>query len=510
MTQPEGAVVQRRAHEASLQRAEAELAQVTSRCAETLYARASALDALGRQKEALQSYVELLHFDRRHLRGLLGAAAALFRAQRREAATQALMRAVEAWPACAVAHANLGTALADVDAGKAIASYERALALDPDNGPAHRGLAVQRLRQGDHAIAARHGRAGFGAFVESWPFRGQGQPVTVLVVQSALGGNVPVELFLDDRVFLRRSIPVEFFDPSQAVPAYDVVFNVVGDGDRCDRSMDAAARVVAHLARSGAPVLNAPEAVRASTRAGNAARRARIPRRVTPALAPRSREALRAADAPRARAEAGHRWPLLLRAPGFHTGEHFAKVDGPGELAAAVASLPGDHALVLEYVDTRSPDGLYRKYRAMTIDGRLHPLHLAVSPRWKVHYFSADMADRADHRAEDEAFLRDMPAAIGPDAMRALEAAQATLGARLRRDRLRDRSAGSRRGVRGERDDDHRRGRPRGSLGLPPGAPRGGAPRGHGDDRPARRAARGHGGRRGRVTSTPGDFPRRG
>ena len=41
----------------------------------------------------------------------------------------------------------------------------------------------------------------------------------------------------------------------------------------------------------------------------------------------------------------------------------------------------------------------------MMIDGRLYPLHLAVSRRWKIHFFSADMSDSAEHRAEDRAFL---------------------------------------------------------------------------------------------------------
>jgi hypothetical protein len=64
----------------------------------------------------------------------------------------------------------------------------------------------------------------------------------------------------------------------------------------------------------------------------------------------------------------------------------------------------------------------------MMIDGRLYPAHLAVSNHWKVHYFSADMADNAGHRAEDEAFLQDMPAVLGARAMSALEGIRDRLG----------------------------------------------------------------------------------
>jgi hypothetical protein len=62
------------------------------------------------------------------------------------------------------------------------------------------------------------------------------------------------------------------------------------------------------------------------------------------------------------------------------------------------------------------------------IDGKLYPLHLAISKDWKVHYFTADMADKPDHRAEEAAFLKDMPAVLGDKAMAALERVRAALG----------------------------------------------------------------------------------
>jgi hypothetical protein len=73
-------------------------------------------------------------------------------------------------------------------------------------------------------------------------------------------------------------------------------------------------------------------------------------------------------------------------------------------------------------VDARGADGLYRKYRVMLIEGAPYPLHLALSTLWKVHYFSADMAQNAAARAEEAAFLDDMDATIGRRAVAALEA----------------------------------------------------------------------------------------
>jgi hypothetical protein len=55
-------------------------------------------------------------------------------------------------------------------------------------------------------------------------------------------------------------------------------------------------------------------------------------------------------------------------------------------------------------------------------------LHLAVSHDWKVHYFTAEMADNAEHRAEDAAFLENMPAVLGPRALAALGEVFETMG----------------------------------------------------------------------------------
>jgi glutathione synthase/RimK-type ligase-like ATP-grasp enzyme len=124
----------------------------------------------------------------------------------------------------------------------------------------------------------------------------------------------------------------------------------------------------------------------------------------------------------------GFVFPLLLRSVGYHTGRNFVSVERPDELGAAAESLPGEQLLAIEYLDATGEDGKPRKYRVMMIDGKLYPLHLAISKDWKVHYFTADMADKPDHRAEEAAFLKDMPAVLGDRAMDALARVRTALG----------------------------------------------------------------------------------
>jgi hypothetical protein len=64
----------------------------------------------------------------------------------------------------------------------------------------------------------------------------------------------------------------------------------------------------------------------------------------------------------------------------------------------------------------------------MMVDGQLYPLHVAISHNWKIHYFSADMADFPEHRAEDAAFLADMSGVLGPWVLGALKEIQKILG----------------------------------------------------------------------------------
>jgi hypothetical protein len=231
------------------------------------------------------------------------------------------------------------------------------------------------------------------------------------------GGNLPALPLLDPAVFAVTTVAMEYFSVAMALPPHDVVFNAIGDADLCRPALLAAAALAGG---TRAPVINRPESVLATGRADNAARLAAVPGVMVPRMRPWPRAALLAPDAPSALADDGFGWPLLLRAPGYHTGQFFVRVDAPADLAGAAAALPGDDVLTIEFVAPRGPDGLARKYRVMCVAGKMYPLHLALSRDWKVHYFTAAMAECATHRAEEAAFLADMPGILGPRAMAAL------------------------------------------------------------------------------------------
>jgi len=153
-----------------------------------------------------------------------------------------------------------------------------------------------------------------------------------------------------------------------------------------------------------------------------------IPGVVAPRIVRFPRATLATPEASETLEDAGFRFPLLLRAPGFHGGEHFAKLERAADLPCALCELPGAELDAIEYLDARAADGKIRKYRVMMIDGRLYPLHAAISRHWKIHYFSAEMADHPENRAEEADFLRGMAETLGQPAMTALAEIQRVLG----------------------------------------------------------------------------------
>jgi glutathione synthase/RimK-type ligase-like ATP-grasp enzyme len=175
-------------------------------------------------------------------------------------------------------------------------------------------------------------------------------------------------------------------------------------------------------------VLNRPEQVLATGRADNARLLGKLEDVVTPRIVVAPSEALSGREGVARLEREGLAFPLLLRSPGFHEGSHFVRVEKADDLAGAAARLPGRDLMAIEYLDARNADGKTRKFRAMMIDGRLYPLHKAISREWMIHYATAEMAHSAEHRAEDAAYLEDMAGVLGPRAMAALERICAALG----------------------------------------------------------------------------------
>jgi tetratricopeptide (TPR) repeat protein len=389
--------------------------------------RASLLDQLGRTDDARALFLAGLAATPDDATLLNGLGELLYRTGYHSAARTTYHRTVTCHPSEPIGHVNLANLLREAgDLAAARRHYEIALDIDPDLPEAHQGLGNVLAECGRPVEAGHHWQLGYrDRVLNTWSYRGPGQPVRILMLISVANGNIPVRVFLDDRLFAVTTVAMEFYTPALVLPPHDLVLNAIGDADLCGAALHAALDL---LNRTAAPVINPPGAVLQTDRAANALRLRDIQGVIAPRCILLPKQQLAGADAERVLAGHGLGFPLLLRAPGFHTGRHFTRVDQAADLPTAVAALPGDALLAIEYLNATGADGRSRKGRVMIIDGQLYPLHWAISQDWKVHYFTAGMAERREHRQEEARFLADMAGFLGAPAVAALAAVARCLG----------------------------------------------------------------------------------
>ena len=102
-----------------------------------------------------------------------------------------------------------------------------------------------------------------------------------------------------------------------------------------------------------------------------------------------------------------HPFPLVARVAGTHGGSRMERIDSEEQLAGFVELSAELDFYVATYVDYRSPDGLFRKYRFMYVGDEILPYHLAIGEKWKVHHASTNMGDHDWMQAEEQRFLDD-------------------------------------------------------------------------------------------------------
>jgi hypothetical protein len=378
---------------------------------EAVLHRARFLAGRGDDTAARRAYLRALHLDPQHPAALTELGALAHQAGFFSAAREAYRQAVRCNPTYAIARVGYGDLLAEAgEFESACDQFRAALALESAMPRAHQGLARALLALGQDA--PRHWQQGFaGHAITTRRYRGNAPAIPILLLVSARGGNIPTRHWIDDRIFAVTAIYADFLDPTAALPPHTLIVNAIGDAELCDSALAGAEQIVA---RSIAPVINPPALIRRTGRQSIAKLVAGIPGLIAPHVTPLSQ-----ADRP---------YPMLLRARGYHTGQHLLRVENEAEVAAATASLPDPDPLAIQYLDARGSDGMVRKYRVMFIDGIAYPLHLAISADWKVHYFTAAMAESPAFRTEERHFLEAMPAVLGPRAMAALSAIQTALG----------------------------------------------------------------------------------
>ncbi len=306
------------------------------------------------------------------------------------------------------------------------AALREALEIDPNlllaaENLIHLLYKQDRVAEGKALAAEKYRRQSFT--VKPRP---PGASATLLLLWS-LDGTVPHRHLLDGAPFGLIDWHIAYADAAQEarLPPHDLVLNLIGDADD---GAEALAAAISFQDHATAPVLNDPRRIAGTARHDVARLLAGIEGLVIPAVAQIPAAALKLGAAEDVLAARGLALPVLLRSAGRHGGETAQLIETAAALDQAVTDIAdGTTTYATAYHDYRSADGYFRKYRAIFVDRKPLPYHLAISPNWLVHYFSADMLDHPKKRAEELRYLQDMPAELGDTAMRALT----EIGARM-------------------------------------------------------------------------------
>jgi len=118
-------------------------------------------------------------------------------------------------------------------------------------------------------------------------------------------------------------------------------------------------------------------------------------------------------------------FPVIARPVGSHAGHGLARLEDTAAIGAYLAVRPEAAFHLSRYVDYRSADGLFRKYRVVFVDGSAYACHMAIADQWKIYYLNAGMGESAAKKAEEERFMT----AFGSEFARRHRAALASIAA---------------------------------------------------------------------------------
>ncbi len=335
--------------------------------------------------------------------------------ERLEEAEAQLKEAIRLNPALAAAYASLGSVYLRLERPEeAEAPSRRALELEPDLAAAHLNLAGLLTRSNPNEAQAHRDAVYRRQQVFAEPVPGAAR--TALILTTSGTGNTPYQYLLGGTRYGRLKWVIEYAPKEQAaqLPPYDFVFNAVADADVAGPAHEA----VQHFADvCNKPWINQPDAIARTYRSAMPGLLAGIEDVVVPAVLRHERKAGSLLDAVTA---AGLPNPVIVRPTGRHGGEGMERIDNPQALDAALGD--SEAAYATHYVEYRSADGWYRKYRMIFVDRVPYPYHLAIGKNWLLHYKTAYMADDTARRGEEERFLADPEAALGTKAWAALHA----------------------------------------------------------------------------------------
>jgi tetratricopeptide (TPR) repeat protein len=383
----------------------------------------NALREINRLTEAEACYRRSLMLNPSYLEALINLASVMGELGRWPEAISSYRLAVQMHPNSGIAHNALGRSLSRLSENdeEAALCLERAIALNAydTNTYVELGNILMRKKQVDRALAMfRHAQT-LQPLI-TWRANQEKAEFSAVFLDTPMAGSTPVN-YLAGRARYDRHfhcvIPDTSVDIDLLRAKADVVFNMICNADDGAEILVYALDLVQRLGR---PTINHPSLIMKTDRETMAQRLAEIPGCVVPRTRRVAGSVL--VQAACNKEFAGCRLPVLVRIAGTHGGDDFDMFGNWEDIAEFVSKSPEANFYLIDYVDYRSDDGFFRKYRVIFVDGEILPYHLAIHDNWKVHHFRTDMANQAWMREEEERYLADLESVFNAANQKALRA----------------------------------------------------------------------------------------
>jgi len=256
-----------------------------------------------------------------------------------------------------------------------------------------------------------------------------GLRLLVIMGPGDLMANTPIEFLVENSdVSLELLYLTLDAHWPEVVPDHDVMMVAVAESEPNQPLLRRLAGLVAAWPR---PVINLPEAIAVLSRDGVCAALQGVPGLNMPMTARITRAGLQALGDDAAAVGSflpQDDFPLIVRPIGSHAGHDLEKMAGREEIAGYLARADAPDFYISRFVDYRSADGLFRKYRVAMVEGQPFLCHLAMSSHWMIHYLNAGMDESAEKRAEEAAGMAGFEAGFAARHAAALQAIHQRMG----------------------------------------------------------------------------------
>ena len=382
----------------------------------------------GQPQTAIELYLKALSLNPRHWAARANMVHALMAAQQYLVAKAVLIELRGERPRDPTIHHLLGKTLFEMgEIEPAIASFQQAVALNPQDAESLNWIGALRQTAGDDAAAqVAYAEAARIEPLIRRPALRQPAEFRVLALYAPFGGNTPTEYLFQDAFFDTDTLslfPQREYAAAALGRNIQLVINLVSDADQTADLLPLAADLVERL---GLPTVNHPRKVQQTTRDEVARLLAGIPGcRVPQALrlkagTDHSEGALKAV--------LPFTSSCLARPVGTHGGDDFEKIEDLAALSAFLSQRTDHDHYLIEYIDYLSADNYFRKYRFIFVEDQVLPYHLCIGRDWKLHHINTDMAHHGWMQQEEAAFLNDSSAAFGPAQVQALHDIRSRIG----------------------------------------------------------------------------------